>query len=132
MQSQMLWHIVSATMSLPAVRFAALSSLCFALACSGEDPPAPPGPGSDSGTAQLCDPQNPCPLGNDCVGGVCQPAQQGNDASVTPRAQLEVCTPDGCISPYRLSFGGSRIGVSTTRNLTLRSAGELPLEIRSL
>jgi hypothetical protein len=117
--------------------FKALSLVAFLglAACGSEEPPAggkdATSPGTDSGNL-LCDPQTPCPNGFDCNGGVCEPtgaSDAGTGDASAPRARIEVCTPDGCQEPHRLSFGGSRIGAQVSRNLTIRSTGDIPLEI---
>jgi hypothetical protein len=45
---------------------------------------------------------------------------------------MTICTPDGCQEPYRLNFGGSRLGAMVSRNLTIRSTGDVPLELRAI
>ncbi len=107
-------------------------------ACTDDAPPAngtpdtgiPPGP-------ILCDLSNPCPTGFACAAGVCEPDGTTADGGTTDgggeaRAGIEICTPDGCMAPHRLAFGGSRIGVPTLRNLRIRSSGTLPLVIGAI
>lgn len=96
---------------------------------------APPGGGNkDLGPGVVtCGDDNPCPGNQVCVGGICEaPSGDGGTDPLTRRARLQVCTPDGCDEPYRITFGGSRVGVSTARTVTIRSIGELPLEIREI
>ena len=90
----------------------------------------------DGGGPLLCDQDTPCPTGQSCNGGVCQ-ATTGDggtaDVGVGQRgARLQLCTPEGCMEPYSASFGGSRVGVTASRTLVLRSIGTEPVEVREI
>lgn len=81
----------------------------------------------------FCDEATPCQGGLICVSGVCEAAQtDGGTDGGGPGARMQVCTPDGCIEPLRINFGGSRIGARSEETLTIRSVGELPLELLNL
>jgi hypothetical protein len=88
----------------------------------------------DGGAAILCDPSTPCPEGLVCIAGVCEVGglvDAGGDAGA-PGARMQVCTPEGCDPPWRMAFGGSRIGVATAQTLTIRSVGEDPLLVQNI
>ncbi|MEQ8979044.1 MAG: hypothetical protein RL846_14010, partial [Deltaproteobacteria bacterium] len=109
-------------------------SLAFLLAVACSDEPPPGGGGTrdaGGGGGQTCDDDNPCPTGQTCNGGVCE-IDAPRDAGQTPEARMQVCTEEGCLEPYRINFGGSRIGAVTEQTLILRSVGEAPLEISNL
>ncbi len=106
------------------------TALVFGFACSDAEPP---GGSKDLGPGVVtCGDDNPCTGGQVCVGGICEAPGGDGGTTDTKRARLQVCTPDGCDEPYRISFGGSRVGVSSSRTVTIRSIGELPLELREI
>jgi hypothetical protein len=115
-----------------------VAALVTVTACSDEAPPANGNP--DTGTPVgpvLCDGVTGCPDGFMCVAGVCEAESPTDGGPATPdgggdRAGIEICTPDGCVAPYRLNFGGSRIGVPTLRNLRIRSTGNIPLVVGAI
>ncbi len=106
----------------------------FAFACSEEPPGTGGPPPDDAGAVLFCDETTPCPGESRCVAGVCEkaPLDAGTGDAGGEGARMQVCTPDGCEPPWSLDFGGSRIGVSTSQTVTVRSIGTLPLELHNI
>jgi len=112
----------------------------FASACSEAlVPNGPVNPTTDAGEAsqQLCRQDEDCPSGQLCRAGICQENTPDSgivnyDAAVEPKPGIAVCTLSGCDAPYKVDFGGSRLGLSTVRTLTIKSVGEQPLTVRSI
>ncbi|CAN0551453.1 unnamed protein product, partial [Laminaria digitata] len=102
--------------------------------CSEEAPPGNSGPTDSGPSTTACDDDNPCAAGLVCRSGICESAtpDAGTDAGPAPTACMQLCTPEGCDEPFRMNFGGSRIGAQVQQTLIIRSICELPLEIRNV
>jgi hypothetical protein len=73
-----------------------------------------------------------CASGQLCTAGVCGEPLISDAGDSTGGAELTVCTPDGCVAPYEVEFGGSRAGVETFQTVVIRSIGSRALELRNL
>ena len=112
----------------------------LASACSEAIAPnGPVDPTTDAGetSQQLCRQDEDCPNGQLCRAGICQESTPDSgvvnyDAAVEPKPGIAVCTLSGCDAPYKVDFGGSRLGLSTVRTLTIKSVGDQPLTVRSI
>src|SRR5262249_10548458 len=49
-----------------------------------------------------------------------------------PTGKIRVCTPNGCDAPYKVDFGGSRVGVTTSELITIKNVGDAVLNVRNL
>src|SRR5262249_29206145 len=80
---------------------------------------------------------NPCGPGFECNSGVCEATAadggtQGSSDGSGPSPRIQVCTPEGCDAPLHVNFGGSRIGVSISQIVVIRSVGEVPVKIQNV